>query len=225
MLTSFVCNQSMKAFGQPRSILILISLLFVVGLLGYRLELSFPTRAPKLDKTYTPQTKPAPQEVGSYDVLEGAPNNDVNTGLLQAFATNSAAIGSINKQDLHHKSKQIWFNLCYRSMIILQWSPNHPPNTAQSCPWPQFRQSSDRSNSKTSQQTAFKSKPFESRSPCLEKSVQATTIIWRSVVFLCSVWTWSSFPPSTCWSDFSKKEERSQAITRLKALQFSVLWW
>ncbi len=92
MLTSFVCNQSMKAFGQPRSILILISLLFVVGLLGYRLELSFPTRAPKLDNTYTPQTKPAPQEVGSYDVLEGAPNNDVNTGLLQAFATNSAAM-------------------------------------------------------------------------------------------------------------------------------------
>lgn len=59
----------MKAFGRLRSSLIVISLLFAVGLVSYRLELSLPTRAPKLDNTYTLQTKPAPQEVGSYDVL------------------------------------------------------------------------------------------------------------------------------------------------------------
>jgi hypothetical protein len=58
----------MKGFAPLRSVLIIV-LLVVVGLLGYSIELSIPTRAPKLESTYTPQTQAAPQEIGSYDVL------------------------------------------------------------------------------------------------------------------------------------------------------------
>jgi hypothetical protein len=48
-----------------RSILILLSLLVFVGFLGYFIELSLPTRSPKLDTTYTPLTQSTPQEIGS----------------------------------------------------------------------------------------------------------------------------------------------------------------
>lgn len=59
----------MKAVISLRSVLLVLSLLFVVSFLGHRLELALPTRAPKLENTFTPITKPTPQEVGSYDVL------------------------------------------------------------------------------------------------------------------------------------------------------------
>lgn len=54
---------------QRRSLIGVLLLVVVVGILGYLLELSFPTRPPTLDSTYTPLNKPAPQEIGSYDVL------------------------------------------------------------------------------------------------------------------------------------------------------------
>lgn len=59
----------MKAFPRLRSILIALSLLVFVGILGYRLEVSFPVRTPKLENTLTPITQTTAQEVGSYDVL------------------------------------------------------------------------------------------------------------------------------------------------------------
>lgn len=59
----------MKAFPRLRSVLVAVSFLVLVGLLGYRLELSFPVRSPSLENTLTPMTKPTAQEIGSYDVL------------------------------------------------------------------------------------------------------------------------------------------------------------
>lgn len=54
---------------QRRSLIGVLLIVVVVGILGYLLELSFPIRPPTLDSTYTPLAKPAPQEIGSYDVL------------------------------------------------------------------------------------------------------------------------------------------------------------
>ncbi|WP_337885280.1 hypothetical protein [Fischerella thermalis] len=54
---------------RSRAILILISLLIVIGFLGFQLELNLPGRPPSIDKTYTPLTKSPPTSVGSYDVL------------------------------------------------------------------------------------------------------------------------------------------------------------
>ncbi|MCU0548898.1 MAG: hypothetical protein MUC48_06075 [Leptolyngbya sp. Prado105] len=59
----------MKTAIPVRSTLIVVLLLFVVGILGYMLELAIPTRAPKLENTFTPITQPPPQELGSYDLL------------------------------------------------------------------------------------------------------------------------------------------------------------
>ncbi|MBD2460325.1 hypothetical protein H6G89_04640 [Oscillatoria sp. FACHB-1407] len=56
-------------FQPGRFILGVLSLLIVVSFLGYVLEFSLPTRAPKLSSTYTPSIQPTPQEIGSYDVL------------------------------------------------------------------------------------------------------------------------------------------------------------
>ncbi|WP_242038098.1 hypothetical protein [Tolypothrix sp. FACHB-123] len=54
---------------RSRTILILISLLIIVGFLGFQLELNLPGRPPAIDKTYTPLTKSPPTDIGSYDVL------------------------------------------------------------------------------------------------------------------------------------------------------------
>ncbi|WP_258000089.1 hypothetical protein [Fischerella thermalis] len=54
---------------RSRAILILISLLIVVGFLGFQLELNFPRRPSSIDKTYTPLIKSPSTSVGSYDVL------------------------------------------------------------------------------------------------------------------------------------------------------------
>ncbi|MBW4449786.1 MAG: hypothetical protein KME38_23845 [Spirirestis rafaelensis WJT71-NPBG6] len=66
-----------------RSIVILLSVLIFVGFLGYFLELSLPTRPPKLDSTYTPFTQTTPQEIGSYDVLGYTVNKAEADKLLQ----------------------------------------------------------------------------------------------------------------------------------------------
>ncbi|MBD2258780.1 di-heme oxidoredictase family protein [Pseudanabaena sp. FACHB-2040] len=52
-----------------RTLILLISLVVLVGFLGYRLELTLPTGPPDLASTYTPMTQPPPRGVGSYDVL------------------------------------------------------------------------------------------------------------------------------------------------------------
>ncbi|MBD0268684.1 MAG: hypothetical protein ICV77_10370 [Cyanobacteria bacterium Co-bin8] len=52
-----------------RTLILLISLVVLVGFLGYRLELTLPTGPPDLAATYTPMTQPPPRGVGSYDVL------------------------------------------------------------------------------------------------------------------------------------------------------------
>ncbi|MDM9379757.1 hypothetical protein QUB80_03465 [Chlorogloeopsis sp. ULAP01] len=66
-----------------RPILILLSVLVFVGFIGYFLELSLPTKPPKLGNTYTPFTQPTPQEIGSYDVLGYTVNKAEADQLLQ----------------------------------------------------------------------------------------------------------------------------------------------
>ena len=56
-----------------RPVIILLSLIILVGFLAYRIEIAFPG-TPNVNNTYTPLTQPAPQEIGSYDVL-GLPIN------------------------------------------------------------------------------------------------------------------------------------------------------
>lgn len=56
----------MKAISQSRSLLLLLILL-IVGILGYSVQLTLPTRPPKLENVVAFQ--PTPQEIGSYDVL------------------------------------------------------------------------------------------------------------------------------------------------------------
>jgi hypothetical protein len=73
----------MKAFPRLRPILISLSVLFVVGFLGYWLELSLPVRAPKLENTLTPITRATAQEIGSYDVLGYPVPRDEVEQLLQ----------------------------------------------------------------------------------------------------------------------------------------------
>ncbi len=51
-----------------RPILLLVFVLLVVGFLVFQIELAFPA-TPSVYNTYTPLTKPAPSEIGSYDVL------------------------------------------------------------------------------------------------------------------------------------------------------------
>lgn len=52
-----------------RSFLALLIIILSVGLLGYALEFSLPTRAPLLSNTLTPATQATSQEIGSYDLL------------------------------------------------------------------------------------------------------------------------------------------------------------
>lgn len=73
------------------SILILLCVLIFVGFLGYFLELSLPTRPPKLDNTYTPFSQTTPQEIGSYDVL-GNPVNKAEADKLLQTESGSLAL-------------------------------------------------------------------------------------------------------------------------------------
>jgi hypothetical protein len=52
-----------------RTAIIVLVLIVIAAFLGYQAELAFPTGPPKLSSTYTPNTKPAPSGIGSYDVL------------------------------------------------------------------------------------------------------------------------------------------------------------
>lgn len=75
----------MKNFSL-RSALAVLLLLLAVSFLGYRLELTFPTRAPQLDATFRPITQPTSEEIGSYDVM-GIPVSKAEAGrLLQTEA-------------------------------------------------------------------------------------------------------------------------------------------
>ncbi len=65
-----------------RPILILLALISLIGFLAFRIEIAFPA-TPSVNKTFTPMTQSAPQEVGSFDVLGNAINKDEATRLLQ----------------------------------------------------------------------------------------------------------------------------------------------
>jgi hypothetical protein len=67
----------------PRPILLIVLVLLVVGLLGLRrIEIAFPA-TPSIHNTYTPLTKPAPSQIGSYDVLGYVVDKEKAATLLQ----------------------------------------------------------------------------------------------------------------------------------------------
>ncbi|MBW4640008.1 MAG: hypothetical protein KME05_17615 [Gloeocapsa sp. UFS-A4-WI-NPMV-4B04] len=65
-----------------RPIIILFSVIILVGFLAYQIEFAFPA-TPNINNTYTPLTQTAPQEIGSYDVLGYAIDQDQAATLLQ----------------------------------------------------------------------------------------------------------------------------------------------
>ena len=65
-----------------RSLLILLAFIVLIGFLAFRIEIAFPA-TPSVNKTFTPMTQSAPQEVGSFDVLGKAINKDEATRLVQ----------------------------------------------------------------------------------------------------------------------------------------------
>jgi hypothetical protein len=69
-----------------RPILILLALIIPIAFLAFRIEIAFPA-TPSVNKTFTPMTQPAPQEVGLFDVLGYAINKDEATRLLQAVGS------------------------------------------------------------------------------------------------------------------------------------------
>lgn len=69
-----------------RTAIVLLSVLVVVGLLGYRMELALPATAPNLNNTYTPITQSAPKGVGSFDVLGHAVDINQAAKLLHTEA-------------------------------------------------------------------------------------------------------------------------------------------
>ncbi|MDP8964990.1 MAG: hypothetical protein M3O33_13625 [Cyanobacteriota bacterium] len=67
----------------PRPILLIVLVLLVVGFLGLRrIEIAFPA-TPSIHNTYTPLTKPAPSQIGSYDVLGYVVDKEKAATLLQ----------------------------------------------------------------------------------------------------------------------------------------------
>ncbi|HEY9632433.1 MAG TPA: hypothetical protein V6D14_03450 [Coleofasciculaceae cyanobacterium] len=66
----------------PRSIVLVILVLLVVGLLALRIEIAFSV-TPSIHKTFTPLTKPAPSQIGSYDVLGHVVDKQEAASLLQ----------------------------------------------------------------------------------------------------------------------------------------------
>lgn len=67
-------------------IVTLLLLVFLVGFLGYQLELVLPVRPPSLTNTYTPSTQSPPSSVGSYDVLGKVVSQSEADQLLQTEA-------------------------------------------------------------------------------------------------------------------------------------------
>lgn len=68
---------------QWRSFGVFIGLIVFIGLLGYLIEFSLPTRAPRLSNTFTPITQPTLQEIGSYDVMGNVVDKATAVQLLQ----------------------------------------------------------------------------------------------------------------------------------------------
>lgn len=62
-------SNSIQAPKRFRSLLVLVTLIVIVGLLGYGITITLPTKAPSPDSTFTPLTQSTPFEIGSYDVL------------------------------------------------------------------------------------------------------------------------------------------------------------
>ena len=65
-----------------RRIFILLSLIFLVGFIAYWVEITIPA-TPSVSKTFTPQTQPTPQEIGSFDVLGYPISKAEATSLLE----------------------------------------------------------------------------------------------------------------------------------------------
>lgn len=65
-----------------RAVIILVPLIIFIGFLAYQIEFAFPA-TPNINNTYTLLTQPAPQEIGSYDVLGYAIDKDEAANLLQ----------------------------------------------------------------------------------------------------------------------------------------------
>lgn len=65
------------------SIFLMIILLVIVGLFGYAIEITLPTKAPTLANTFTPFTQAPPSQVGSYDVLGKVVSASVAKTFLQ----------------------------------------------------------------------------------------------------------------------------------------------
>ncbi|MEP0879937.1 hypothetical protein NDI49_00045 [Trichocoleus sp. ST-U3] len=75
--------RSMKVLPKvPRPFFLLALVLVVISFLAFQIELAIPA-TPSLYNTFTPLTKPAPQEIGSYDVLGYAIAKDEAQSLLQ----------------------------------------------------------------------------------------------------------------------------------------------
>jgi hypothetical protein len=64
-------------------IIILLTLIFVIGLFAYQIELAFPIRPPSRYNTYTLATKSPPKDIGSYDVLGHTVDREEAEKLLQ----------------------------------------------------------------------------------------------------------------------------------------------
>lgn len=67
---------------RSRPILLLVLVLLVVGFLAFQIDIAFPA-TPSVYNTFTPLTKPAPQQIGSYDVLGNVVDKEKAASLLQ----------------------------------------------------------------------------------------------------------------------------------------------
>ncbi|MBE9170218.1 hypothetical protein IQ238_22775 [Pleurocapsales cyanobacterium LEGE 06147] len=66
-----------------RPLIILITVIVIIGFLGYQIELALPTSPPRRYNTYTLSTQSPPEEIGSYDVLGHTVDKQEAEQLLQ----------------------------------------------------------------------------------------------------------------------------------------------
>ncbi|MBD3882043.1 hypothetical protein IFO70_09765 [Phormidium tenue FACHB-886] len=66
-----------------RTVVLLALLILVAALIGYQLDIAFPS-APALNQTLTPMVQPPPSAIGSYDVLGRAVDAETAAQLLQS---------------------------------------------------------------------------------------------------------------------------------------------
>ncbi|MDX2229400.1 MAG: di-heme oxidoredictase family protein [Leptolyngbyaceae cyanobacterium bins.349] len=69
-----------------RSLILVLSLLVLVGVLGYQAEIALPGTPPALSRTLTPSTKLAPDQIGAFDVLGRVVDAEQSARLLQTEA-------------------------------------------------------------------------------------------------------------------------------------------